>query len=86
MFAGVIPKGYEYKAVIPFPVNWQVKESVFGLGSPVRTDFYRLMKIIERSGYRGDLPVETLAVKEIPYDPFVLVPAFLNELKLAMND
>ena len=73
-------------AVIPYSVNWQVKESVFGLGSPVKTDFPRLMKIIQKSGYRGYLPVETLAVKGVPYNPFVLVPELMNDLNAAMNE
>lgn len=73
----------DIEAVIPYTVNWQVKESVFGLGNPVRTDFDRLMKIIKKSGYRGYLPVETLTVKGIPADPKTTVPALLNELKLA---
>ena len=76
----------DIEAVIPYTVNWQVKESVFGLGSPVKTDFSRLIKIIRKSGYRGYLPVETLSVKGIPYDPYVLIPALLNDLKTSMND
>ena len=73
-------------AVIPYTVNWQVKESVFGLGSPVKTDFPRLMKIIQKSGYRGYLPVETLAVKGVPYNPFVLVPELMKDLNAVMNE
>jgi len=76
----------DIETVIPYTVNWQVKESVFGLGSPVKTDFPRLMKIIKKSGYRGYLPVETLTVKGIPYDPFALVPTLLKELRTAIND
>jgi sugar phosphate isomerase/epimerase len=72
-------------AVIPYTVNWQVKESVFGLGSPVNTDLRRLMKIIKTSGYRGYIPVETLAVKGKPYDPYALVSAFLKDIKTAME-
>ena len=76
----------DIEAVIPYTISWQVKESVFGLGSPVKTDFSRLIKIIRKSGYRGYLPVETLSVKGIPYDPYVLIPALLNDLKTSMND
>jgi sugar phosphate isomerase/epimerase len=72
-------------AVIPYTVNWQVKESVFGLGSPVNTDLRRLMKIIKTSGYRGYIPVETLALKGKPYDPYALVSAFLKDIKTAME-
>jgi sugar phosphate isomerase/epimerase len=75
----------DIEAVIPFTVNWQVKESVFGLGNPVKTDYLRLMKIIKRSGYRGYLPVETLTVKGIPADPKSTVPAMISDLKAAIN-
>ncbi|HTE27467.1 sugar phosphate isomerase/epimerase family protein [Flavitalea sp.] len=72
-------------AVIPYTVNWQVKESVFGLGSPVKTDLPRLMKILKTSGYRGYIPVETLFVKDKPYDPYALVTALLKEITIAKN-
>lgn len=73
-------------AVIPYTVNWQLKTSVLGNASEVKTDFVRLMKIIKESGYHGYLPVETLKLvgKEKAYDPFVLVPAIMKELKVAM--
>ncbi len=71
--------------VIPYAVNWQVKESVFGTGSGIRTDLPRLIKILKKSGYRGYLPVETLVLKGRTYDPFVLVPAFMSEIKVAME-
>ncbi|WP_229379477.1 sugar phosphate isomerase/epimerase family protein [Fibrella forsythiae] len=75
----------DIEAVIPYTVNWQVKESVFGIGSKIPTDVPRLMKILKRSGYRGYIPIETLYVKDVPYDPYVLVPALLKELKTAQN-
>jgi sugar phosphate isomerase/epimerase len=75
----------DIEAVIPYTVNWQVKESVFGLGNPVKTDYLRLMKIIKRSGYRGYLPIETLTVKGIPADPKSTVPAMMSDLKAAIN-
>ena len=71
--------------VIPYAVNWQVKESPFGKTSPIRTDLNRLIPIIKDAGYRGYLPIETLAVEGRPYDPHTLVPAFLNELREAIR-
>lgn len=68
-------------AVVPYAINWQVKESVFGSGSEVRTDFKRLVKIVKEGGYKGYLPVETLMVRGKPYDPFALVTEMLDELK-----
>lgn len=76
----------DIEAVIPYTVNWQVKESVFGIGSDIPTDMPRLMSILKRSGYRGYLPVETLYVKNKPYDPYVLVPAMLRDLKAAQDN
>ena len=75
----------DIETIIPYTVNWQVKESVFGVNSPIKTDIPRLMKIIKKSGYRGYLPVETLTVKDIPADPFKTVPALMKDLKIAMD-
>ncbi len=75
----------DIEAVIPYTVNWQVKESVFGIGSDIPTDIPRLVKILKRSGYRGYIPVETLYVKNKPYDPYIQVPALLNDLKVALD-
>ena len=77
----------DIEAVIPYTVNWQMKESVLGNTSEVKTDFIRLMKIIKKSGYRGYVPVETLKLvgKVKPYDPFVLVPQIMKELYAAKD-
>ena len=72
-------------AVVPYAINWQVKESVFGLGSEIRTDFRRLVKIIKAGGYTGYIPVETLLVRGQSYDPFVLVREMLDELQEAID-
>jgi sugar phosphate isomerase/epimerase len=69
----------------PYAINWQVKESPFGIGNKERTDFARLIKIIKTQGYEGYLPVETLLVKGRTYDPFVLVAEMLDELKAAID-
>ncbi len=98
----ITPDPYvDIEKVMPWAVNFQVKESVFGAASTVRTDVPRLMKIIRKSGYRGYLPIETLSAaggnkkkkdKEKdttatsrPYDPYTLVPAFLKEVRTAMD-
>lgn len=75
----------DIETIIPYTANWQVKTSVFGNASTVRMDVNRLMNIIKKSGYRGYLPVETLKMKDTPYDPFMLVPAFMKELKAAKD-
>jgi sugar phosphate isomerase/epimerase len=94
----ITPDPYvDIEKVMPYAVNFQMKESVFGAASLVRIDVPRVMKIIKRSGYRGYLPIETLsaaggnknrkdkdpAIASRPYDPYTLVPAFLKEIKAA---
>jgi sugar phosphate isomerase/epimerase len=72
--------------VIPYAVNWQIKESVFGIGNDVPTDYKRLVKVIKDGGYKGYLPIETLLVRGKPYDPFELVPQMLNKLATAIKE
>lgn len=68
----------------PHAINWQIKQSPFGEESGVPTDLVRLMTIIRKSGYRGYLPVEALAPRGKPYDPFKAVPEFLKQVREAM--
>ncbi len=93
----ITPDPYvDIEKVMPYAMNFQVKESVFGAASTVRTGLVRLMQIIKRSGYRGYLPIETLSAaggnknkkdkdpsQVRPYDPYKLVPEFLKEVKAA---
>ncbi len=72
-------------AVIPYAVNWQVKESVFGIDSKIETDYVKLVKIIKEGGYKGYLPIETLLVRGESYDPFERVPKMLEKLEKALN-
>jgi sugar phosphate isomerase/epimerase len=71
--------------VVPYAVNFQVKESPFGKESPIRTNLKRLVRIVRDGGYRGYLPIETLSLPNRPYDPKKLVPAFLAELRVALD-
>jgi sugar phosphate isomerase/epimerase len=68
----------------PYAVNWQIKQSAFGAASPIPLDLNRLMHIIKASGYRGFIPIETLSVSGREYDPFKVVPAFIDEVRRAM--
>ena len=70
--------------VVPYAINWQVKESPLGLGSEIKTDYNKLIEIIRAGGYKGYLPVETLYVKGKPYDPFALVSSMIDELRIAL--
>lgn len=75
----------DMEAVLPYTINWQVKESPFGKDSEVRIDLPRIMKMIKKHNYRGYIPIETLSVPNRPYDPYTLVPAFTKEVKDAIK-
>lgn len=75
----------DMEMVLPYAVNFQLKESAFGKESNVRIDLPRIMKMISKAGYRGYLPVETLSVPGRPYDPSTLVPAFMDEVRAALR-
>ncbi len=68
----------------PYAVNWQIKETLFSKPDAPRTDMTRLLTIVRKSGYRGYLPIETLAMKRPGYDSFVEVPKMLTELNAAI--
>ncbi|MEO7599330.1 MAG: sugar phosphate isomerase/epimerase family protein [Opitutus sp.] len=73
----------EIAAVVPYTVNFQIKESPYGKDSPKRLDLNRFVKIVRDAGYRGYLPIETLTVKDVEYKPFEVVPRFHAEVKAA---
>ncbi len=70
--------------VAPQAVNWQIKQSPLGEDSEVPTDLVKLLKIIRKSGFTGYLPIETLSPRGKPYDPFTVVPDFLQQLRNAI--
>ncbi|MDP2336223.1 MAG: sugar phosphate isomerase/epimerase family protein [Bacteroidota bacterium] len=71
----------EIEQSIPYAVNWQLKETLYVNGIEQKTDLSRLMKIIQKSGYRGYIPLETLGEG----DPKVKVAGFLKEIREAMK-
>jgi sugar phosphate isomerase/epimerase len=71
--------------LVPYAVNWQIKESPHGLEGKEKTDYLKLIRIIKEGGYTGYLPVETLLVRGVPYDPFKLVPEMIYELNAAID-
>lgn len=74
----------DIKTLVPYAVNWQVKESPFGIGNDVPTDYSRLVKILKQKNYNGFLPVETLLVRGKTYQPFIQVPEMLQQLRVAI--
>lgn len=70
--------------VAPFAVNWQVKESPFGRADRPATDWKKLAAILRGSGYRGYVPIETLAMSRKDYDPYTLAAQVLRDLRNAL--
>jgi sugar phosphate isomerase/epimerase len=75
----------EIARVVPFAVNFQVKESPYGRESTVRTDLKKLVQVIRAGGYRGYLPIETLIPPGKEVNPHVTVPQFLKEVRQALE-
>jgi len=71
----------EIEKTIPYAVSWQLKENLYMNGIEQKTDLNKLMAIIQKSSYRGYIPLETLGEG----DPKVKVSLFLNEIRKAMK-
>lgn len=70
--------------MVPHAVNWQIKET---LGSSLKsppTDFKKLAKIIHDGGYRGYVPIETLAMGRKDYDPAAEIVKVLTAVREAI--
>ena len=50
----------EIERLIPYAVSWQLKENVWYGKKEVPTDLRRVKGLIDKTGYRGYLPIETL--------------------------
>jgi sugar phosphate isomerase/epimerase len=70
--------------MVPHAVNWQIKETLGSSMNSPRADFKKLAKIIHDGGYRGYLPIETLAMGRKDYDPFAEVQKVLVALRDAI--
>ena len=70
--------------MVPYAVNWQVKETVHSRIDSPRTDYKKLVNIIRAGGYRGYLPIETLSMGRKDYDPFIEAAKVLAELREAI--
>jgi sugar phosphate isomerase/epimerase len=75
----------EIAKVVPYAVNFQVKESPYGSASAVRMDVKKLVQVVRAGGYRGYLPIETLVSANKEYNPTVTVPRFLKEVREAIE-
>ncbi len=75
----------EIERMVPYAVNWQLKERTYGGDKYRSVDLEKIMKIINRGGYRGYVPVETLQQSGRPYEPLELVPDFVRKVRNAKN-
>jgi len=67
----------EIEKLLPYAVTWQLKEKVWYGAKEVTTDVARIKAIIDKGGYRGFLPIETLGAG----DPRVKVAQFLPKVR-----
>jgi len=67
----------EIEKLVPYAVSWQLKENVVYGGKAVPIDLRRIKAIIEKAGYRGFLPIETLG----PGDAKAKVAKFHAEVR-----
>ncbi len=67
----------EIEKLVPYAVSWQLKEKVGYGGKEVTTDLRKVKAIVDKAGYRGFLPIETLG----PGDAKAKVAKFLEEVR-----
>src|SRR5262249_6717307 len=70
----------EIEKLLPYACTWQIKENVWVNGKAAPIDLARIRSIIEKTGYRGFLPIEALGRG----DPKVVVTDFLEKVRKAM--
>jgi sugar phosphate isomerase/epimerase len=67
----------EIETLLPYACTWQLKEQVWYGKEAAPIDLGRIKGIIDKVGYRGFLPIETLG----PGDPMEMVPRFLAKVR-----
>lgn len=77
---GSLRQGDPYKQIaklLPYAVSWQLKENVWYGKEKTPIDLKKLKNIIDKAGYRGFLPIETLGEG----DPKIKVKSFLRKVQ-----
>jgi sugar phosphate isomerase/epimerase len=83
----VTPDPYvDMARVVPYTVNWQVKQRLGGKEGTEPMDLKRLVHLMKAGGYRGYVPIETLSQPDKEYDPLTFVPLFLKEVQKAIAE
>ncbi len=70
--------------MVPYAVNWQIKETLRSSPDSPRTDLARRVRVVHAGGYRGYLPIEALAMKWKDHDPAAEVVRVLADLRRAI--
>ena len=70
--------------MVPYAVNWQIKETMGSSMKSPKADFGRLVKIIHEGGFRGFVPIETLSMGRAGYDPAAEVVKVLRSMREAI--
>jgi hypothetical protein len=71
----------EIERLLPYAVSWQLKENVWYGEQERPIDLQKIRTIIEKVGYRGFMPIETLGEGE----PKEKIRNFLNRAKNAFS-
>jgi len=71
----------EIEKLAPYAVSWQIKENVSRDGKEEPADLAKIKAILDRAGYRGYLPFESLQGG----DPRMKVAAFLRKIRIAFG-
>ncbi|MFM9030382.1 MAG: sugar phosphate isomerase/epimerase family protein [Opitutaceae bacterium] len=72
--------------ITPYAVGWQIKETMGSALKSPPADLKRLMRIIADGGYRGFVPIETLAMARKDYDPGAEVVKVLTAMRVAIAE
>jgi sugar phosphate isomerase/epimerase len=72
--------------MVPYAVNWQIKETLGSSLKSPRADFKKLVRIIRDGGYRGYVPIETLSMGRTDYDPAAEVLKVLAAMREAIAE
>lgn len=67
----------EIERLVPYAISWQLKETVWYGKREVPIDLRRVKSIIDKAGYRGFVPIETLGAG----DPREKVAKFLKNVR-----
>jgi sugar phosphate isomerase/epimerase len=71
----------EIEKLVPYACTWQIKEQVWVNDKATPIDLAKIRAIIDKSGYRGFLPIEALGQG----DPQTIVTAFFDKVRKAMS-